>query len=181
MRKRTTCSLYVALAACGLLVWCAPVARADFAYDESVDGDLPHPNSAYVLPFGTPNPNSIRFTVDLGSDGWILQVDPGETLRTFTLTSFIPNDPEYTATFHMHDGPSESDPVLGIEYASFGTELRGTDFLEHFGIPPLGPGQYLFGFWHDNTPDPTVKFYFDITGTSPVEGRTWGIIKTLYR
>ncbi len=169
------------LAVLCLLVWCAPFAQAGFVYDEAVDGDLPHPNSAFMIPFGAPNPNTIRFTVDLSSDGWILQVDPGESLKSFTLTTFTPSDPAYTATFHMYDGPSQSDRVLGTAYASFGNGLLGIDFMEHFGIATLGPGQYLFNFWHDNSPDPTTEFDINITGVSPVETATWGTIKRLYR
>ena len=115
MKRSSSGTRCVVLAVLGLVVWCASLTHAGFTYNETVDGDLPHPNSAFVIPFGAPNPNSIRFTVDLSSDGWILQVDPGESLMAFTLTTFVPNDPDYTATFHMHDGPSQSDPVLGSQ------------------------------------------------------------------
>jgi hypothetical protein len=169
------------LAALGLLVWCAPFAQADYVYDESVDGDLPHPNSAFVLPFGAPNPNTITFTVESGSDGWILQVDPGETLKAFTMTAFAPSDPAYTATFHMYDGPTQLDPVLGTPWESFDVGFLGVDFMEFFGIEPLGAGQYLFNFWHDNTDNPTVEFDMNITRFSPVEAATWAAIKRLYR
>ena len=152
-------------------------------YDEAVDGDLPHPNAALVLPFGTPNPNTIRFITEQNSDGWILQVDPGETLKAFTLTAFIPDNPAYTATFHMYDGPTQSDAVLGTPYASFGGELLGLDFLDHYGIGSLGPGHYLFNFWHDNShPNyPTMVFDINMSGLSPVEESTWAEIKRLYR
>lgn len=170
------------LAAVSLLICCAEFAGADYSYDENVDGDLPHPNTAFVLPFGTPNPNSIDLTVgDNDSDGWILQVDPGETLRAFTLILFYPDVPSYTATFHMYDGPTLADPVLGTLFASFGHELLGVDFLEHFAIGPLGPGQYLFNFWHDNSSGPLMGFDIDMTGLSPVEEGTWAEIKHLYR
>jgi len=157
-------------------------ARAGFTYDEAIDGELPHPNSAYLLPFGTPGQNLMELTVgNDDSDGWILQVDPGETLRSFTMTSFSPNSETYSATFHMYDGPSQSFPVLGVAYASFSLELEGVDFLEHFGIGPLGPGFYLFDFWHDNSPGPSMIFNIGMTGVSPVERSTWSDIKELYR
>jgi hypothetical protein len=181
MKRSSSGTRCVVLAALGLLVWCAPFAQADYVYDESVDGDLPHPNSAFILPFGTPNPNTIAFTVDDLSDGWILQVDPGETLKSFTLTAFTPDHPHYTATFHMHDGPSLADPVLGIASASFGVDFLDRDFMDFFGIEPLGAGQYLFNFWFDNSPDPTVEFDINMTGLSPVEATTWCAIKSLYR
>jgi len=167
-------------AALGLLALTALSARAGYLYDELVDGELPHPNEAFIIPFGTPNPNAIRFTVDEGSDGWILQVDPGETLRAFTLTAFTPDSLGYTATFHMYDGPTQKDPVLGIEWAPFDYTFEGLDFMAHFAIPPLGPGQYLFNFWHDNSDDPTVQFDIDMTGMSPVEESTWASIKSLF-
>lgn len=181
MKRDSSGTRCIVLAALGFIVWCAPFAQAEYVYDESVDGDLPHPNSAFVLPFGAPNPNTITFTVDLASDGWILQVDPGETLKAFTMTAFSPSDPGYTATFHMYDGPSQVDPVLGTAWASFYVGFLGFDFMDYFGIEPLGAGQYLFNFWHDNTADPTVEFDIDITGSSPVEAATWGAIKRLYR
>ena len=184
MKQSSSGTGLVVLAVLGLVIWCAPFAQADYAYDESVDGDLPHPNSAFILPFGTPDPNTIRFTLDVSSDGWILQVDPGETLRSFTLTVFTPNNPSYTAAFHMYDGPTQSDPVLGTAYASFGGDFLGRDFLEFYGIGSLGAGQYLFNFWHDNSGPinyPTVEFDIDMTGTSPVEAATWAAIKRLYR
>ncbi len=181
MKRGSSGTRCMVLAALGLLVWCAPFAQADYVYDEAIDGDLPHPNSAFVLPFGAPNPNTIGFTVDDGSDGWILQVDPGETLKAFTMTAFAPSDPAYTATFHMYDGPSQTDPVLGTAWASFDVGFLGIDFLEYYGIGSLGEGQYLFDFWFDNTDDPTVEFDINITGTSPVEAATWAAIKRLYR
>jgi hypothetical protein len=170
------------LAVLGLVVWCATLAQAGFAYDEATDGDLPHPNSAFILPFGTPNPNTIRFTMDVYSDGWILQVDHGETLNSFTMTAFTLNNPSCSATFHMYDGPTQSDPVLGTPYASFGGNLLGVDFLQFYAIGPLGEGQYLFNFWHDNSPSyPTMVFDINMTGLSPVEMATWAAIKRLYR
>jgi hypothetical protein len=164
-----------------MLALTALCAQAGYLYDERVDGELPHPNAAFIIPFGTPNPNAILFTVDEGSDGWILQVDPGETLRAFTLVSFEPDSPGYSATFHMHDGTTVGDPVLGTPYASFNGAFVCLDFMDHFGIPPLGPGQYLFNFWHDNSDYPTVQFNIDMIGMSPVERSTWASIKTLYR
>ena len=182
MNRSSSGTRCMALAALGLLILCAPFAQADYVYDESVDGDLPHPNSAFVLPFGAPNPNTIGFTVDDGSDGWILQVDPGETLKSFTMTAFAPSDPAYTATFHMYDGPTQLDPVLGTAWASFDVGFLGVDFMEFFGIEPLGEGQYLFNFWHDSPENyPTVEFDINITGFSPVEAATWAAIKRLYR
>ncbi len=181
MKRSSSGTRYVMLAALGLLVWSAPLAQAGYVYDEAIHGDLPHPNSAFILPFGTPNPNTIGFTVDETSDAWILQVDPGETLKSFTLTSFVPSDPAYTATFHMYDGPSQGDPVLGELWASFSVDFLGVDFLEYYGIGSLGEGQYLFDFWFDGTPDPTVEFDINITGASPVEAATWAAIKRLYR
>jgi len=183
MKRSSSGTRCMVLAALGFLVWCAPFAQADYVYDEAIDGDLPHPNSAFILPFGTPNPNTVRFTSDQGSDGWILQVDPGETLRSFTMTAFAPSDPAYTATFHMYDGPTQLDPVLGTAWASFDVGFLGLDFMEFFGIEPLGAGQYLFNFWHDNShPNyPTVEFDINMTGLSPVEAATWAAIKRLYR
>ncbi len=181
MKRSSSGTRCVMLAALGLLVWCVPFARAYYVYDEAIDGDLPHPNSAFILPFGTPNPNTIGFTVDETSDAWILQVDPGETLKSFTLTTFVPDNPAYTATFHMYDGPSQSDPVLGTAWASFGVDFLGVDFMDFFGIEPLGEGQYLFNFWHDSSPEPTVEFDINMTGFSPVEATTWCAIKSLYR
>lgn len=160
----------LALAAVGLILFCAPLASAEYEYDEAVDGDLPHPSSAFVIPFGPPNPNTITFTIDTGSDGWIVDIGPGETLESFTLTDFNPlgND-DYTATFHMYDGPTQGDPVLGTEWASFGSELLGVDFLEHFDIGPLGEGQYLFNYWHDNSNGnwATMEFDLNIVEDSP--------------
>lgn len=182
MNRTATRTGRTVLAALCLVVWCAALAQAGFAYNESTDGDLPHPNSAFILPFGTPDPNTIRFTMDIGSDGWILQVDPGETLKSFTMTAFTLNNPSYSATFHMYDGPTVSDPILGTPYASFGGELLGIDFLDHYGIGPLPEGQYLFDFWHDNSPSyPTMVFNISMTGLSPVETATWAAIKRLYR
>ena len=162
-----------------LLIFCAPLASAAYVYDEAVDGDLPHPNSAFVIPFEAPNPNTIIFTMDLYSDGWIIDIGPSDTLESFTLTDFSPLTPGYTATFHMHDGPLVTDPVLGTMYASFGIELLGIDFLDHFNIGPLGEGQYLFNFWHDNTPYPGLEFDLGFGETAAVETITWGAIKTL--
>jgi hypothetical protein len=169
--------------ALALVIGVAAFAHAGFSYDESTDGDLPHPNEAFLLPFGTPNPNTVRFETDTGSDGWVLQVDPGETLRSFTMMAYLPNNPSYTATFHMYDGATQDDPVLGTPYSSFGGELLGVDFLDHYGIGPLGPGQYLFNFWHDNSyPNyPTMQFDINMTGESPVEATTWAAIRSLYR
>ena len=184
MKQNSNGTRLVVLAVLGLVVWCTPFAQADYAYDESVDGELPHPNSAFILPFGTPNPNTITLSTDASdSDGWILQVDPGETLRSFTLTAFTPDDPSYTSTFHMSDGPTQSDPVLGTPYASFGIDFLGRDFLDFYGIGALGEGQYLFNFWHDNShPNhPIVEFDINMTGLSPVEATTWCVIKHLYR
>jgi len=167
-----------------LLALTAASASAGYLYDERLEGELPHPNSAFMIPFGAPNPNAILFTIDLGSDGWILQVDPGETLRAFTLTDFTPDSLGYSATFHMYDGPTQEDPVLGIEYAPFDYKFEGLDFMSYFGIPPLGPGQYLFDFWHNNAGPqhyPKLQFDIDMTGVSPVEPRTWASIKNLYR
>lgn len=182
MDRNSAAAGLAALCAIAFLAWGASDAIAGFEYDEAVDGDLPHPNSAFLLPFGTPNPNSIRLTVaSEDSDGWVLQVDPGETLRSFTLMSFFLNNPSHTATFHMYDGPTQEDPVLGTPYASFGGELLGVDFLDHFSIGALGEGQYLFNFWHDNSDGPTMRFDIDMTGFSPVEAGSWGFIKDLYR
>jgi hypothetical protein len=181
MKRSSSGTGCVVLAALGFLVWCAPFAQADYVYDEAIDGDLPHPNSAFILPFGTPNPNTIRFTLDDLSDGWILQVDPGETLKSFTLTAFTPDHPDYTATFHMYDGPSQTDPVLGTAWERFGVDFLDRDFMDFFGIEPLGAGQYLFNFWFDNSPNPTVEFDINMTGLSPVEATTWCAIKSLYR
>ena len=173
----------IVLTVLGLLVWCAPFAQADYVYDEAVDGDLPHPNAAFVIPFGAPNPNTIRFTIDVNSDGWIVEIGPDETLESFTLTDFTPDDPTYTATFHIHDGPLTTDPKLGTaNYSSFGIEMLGVDFLDHFEMGALGEGQYLFNYWHDNSPNPTLEFDLNITdGGTPVETATWGNIKALYR
>ena len=136
-------------------------------------------NAAFVIPFGAPNPNTIRFTIDVNSDGWIVEIGPDETLESFTLTDFTPDDPTYTATFHMHDGPLVTDPVLGTQYASFGSELLGIDFLDHFDIGPLGEGEYLFNFWHDNSPYPSMEFDLDFWEITAVEATTWGAIKAL--
>ena len=171
----------------GALVLCllsggATASRAGFVYDEAFDGDLPHPNSAFLIDFGTPGQNLVKFTVSSDdSDGWILQVDPGETLRSFTMTSFSPDSEVYSATFHMYDGPTQEDTVLGVAYSSFSLELEDVDFLEHFGIGPLGPGLYLFDFWHDNSPGPSMVFNIDMTGLSPIEEDSWSWIKNLYR
>lgn len=182
MKKSASARGFVTLAVLGLLVCFASLAQADYVYDEAIDGDLPHPNAAFVIPFGAPNPNTIRFELDLYSDGWIVDIGPGGTLESFTLTGFTPVDPAYTGTFHMHDGPTVGDPVLGTPYSSFGIELLGVDFLAHFGIGPLGEGQYLFNYWHDNSPNPTMEFDLNITGGgTPVETTTWGNIKALYR
>ena len=172
-----------AVATVALVVLCSALAQAGCLYDERIEGELPHPNAAFIIAFGTPNPNAILFTMDLDSDGWILQVDPGETLRAFTLTAFTPDSTGYSATFHMYDGPTQKDPVLGIEFAPFDHTFEGLDFMEHFGIPPLGPGQYLFDFWHNNSSPnyPTLQFDIDMTGLSPVEPATWAAIKMLYR
>lgn len=171
----------IALTVLGLLACCAPFASAAYVYDEAVDGDLPHPNSAFVIPFGAPNPNTIIFTIDMYSDGWIIDIGPSDTLESFTLTDFSPLNPAFTATFHMHDGPLLTDPVLGTMYASFGSELLGVDFLDHFGIGPLGEGQYLFNFWHDNTPNPSMEFDLDFQDNSSLEASTWGAIKVLHK
>ena len=183
MNKSATARRFMTLTALGLLVCFASLASADFVYDEAVDGDLPHPNAAFVIPFGAPNPNTIRFTLDLYSDGWIVDIGPDETLESFTLTSFAPLDPAYTGTFHVHDGTLVSDPKLGTaNYSSFGIEMLGVDFFDHFEVGALGEGQYLFSFWHDNSPNPTLEFDLNITdGGTPVETTTWGNIKALYR
>jgi hypothetical protein len=133
-------------------------AVAGLIYDEGVDGDLPHPSSATVLNFGLPNPNSISVTVDMDSDGYILDIAAGVQLDSFTLASF--SGPEgATATFHIHNGPSTGDAALGTaSYSSFNGAQLGQDFLTLFSIGPLGAGQYLVNHWHDRTPDPTVRF-----------------------
>jgi hypothetical protein len=88
------------LAAFGLLVCCTAFAHADYVYDEAVDGDLPHPSEALIIPFGSPNPDSITFVMDLYSDGWIVEIGPDESLDSFTLTEFLPlEDPESTAAY----------------------------------------------------------------------------------
>jgi hypothetical protein len=181
MKDSRFSGLLVMVATIGVALVCVSPASAGYSYDEQVDGDLPHPNSAFLIPFGTPNPNTIAFTLDVSSDGWILQVDAGETLRAFTLTSFDPDSPYYSATFHMYDGATQQDPVLGVAYAPFDHTFTGLDFMDHFGIPPLGPGFYLFDFWHNNAEYPTVQFDIDMTGMSPVEPGTWASIKNLYR
>jgi len=169
----------LALKVLGLLICCAPFASAAYVYDESVDGDLPSPSAAFIIPFAAPNPNTIIFTMDLYSDGWIIEIGPGDTLESFTMTHFSPVNPIYTSTFHMHDGPLVTDPVLGTAYASFGSELLGIDFLDHFNIGPLGEGQYLFNFWHDNTPDPSMIFDLGFLDPSPLDATTWAAIKAL--
>jgi len=183
MKKLNTARSLVTLTALGLLVCFASLASADYVYDEAIDGDLPHPDAAFVIPFAAPNPNTIRFTLDVYSDGWIVDVGPAATLESFTLTGFSPDDPTYTGTFHIHDGPLTSDPKLGTaNYSSFGIDMLGVDFFDYFEVGALGEGQYLFNFWNDNSPNPTMEFDLNITGGgTPVEATTWGNIKALYR
>ena len=74
-----------ALKVLGLLICCAPFASADYVYDEAVDGDLPHPNAAFVIPFdGVPKPGQRIFNVAIQGREVRMQrsnwVDGGENL-----------------------------------------------------------------------------------------------------
>ena len=81
-KPKAICGLVAMVFLLGYASW----ASAAHVYDEALHGDLPHPNKAYVIPFGAPNPNTIKFTMDLISDGWIIDIKPGESLVSFTLT-----------------------------------------------------------------------------------------------
>ena len=83
----------------------------------------------------------------------------------------------------MHDGPLTTDPILGTAWASFGYDMLGVDFLDYYEIGPLGEGQYLFNFWHDNSDGhfPTMTFDINMGGPVPVEASSWGDVKVLYR
>ena len=181
-RNLTLKTMGILLATFVLLTTVPFSASAGYVYNEDVDGDLPHPNMANILPFAAPGPNMITFTLDLYSDGWIVDVPSGHILESFTLIEFMPNDPTYSATFHMYDGPTQDDPVLGTLWASFSNDMVGVDFLSHYLIHPLGEGQYLFNFWHDgNDNHPTLTFDIGITAPIPVEESTWGSVKAIYK
>ena len=73
-----------------------------------------------------------------------------------------------TATFHIYDGTNaEEDDTLGhADFSSFGIADVGKNFLTLFSIGWLGPGDYLFNFWHDNSVNPTVQFDMVFSTTS---------------
>ena len=142
----------------GLVSGCVSLASAGFVYDEAIDGDLAHPDFAVVLPFSAGGVNTISLTVDLFSDGFIIDIGAGQTLESFTMTAFNVNIGA-SATFHLIAGPDNIEGnSLTTPFASFDGSLMGVDLISHFGSGPQGEGQYLFNFWHDNTADPTMTF-----------------------
>ncbi|MFC1707949.1 PEP-CTERM sorting domain-containing protein [Planctomycetota bacterium] len=134
------------------------VALAGVVYDENTDGDLPHLNSANPIGFGPPDANTLTGTMARwDTDAFVLTVPPGTEWTGFVLNSAS----GASADFVVFDGPTMADPQLIDYQVHVWTPANvGEDFLATSGVGPLGEGQYLVGFWHNNTF--AIDYTFDL-------------------
>ena len=162
-------------AAAAVVFACAPLARGQVVWDETIHGDLSNNRLAPTpLTFGFGS-NIVRGTVGPGTEDDVFTVTlPANLTEIRVLAWADPANPTNTTFLGVDDGPTytATSNNLAHGFVSFGAAHVGTNVLPAMGTsngnftPPLPAGS-PFSFWLDEGTGPVTYSLDFVTVPEP--------------